>query len=105
VSAQRVAWLAEEDGVPLGMVNVMLFERMPRPGQSMARWGYVANVYVVPEHRGVGIGARFLGAVTAFADDEGLVRLVLSPTERSVPLYGRFGFTREHDLLVRGRTH
>ncbi|MGH1562361.1 N-acetyltransferase family protein [Mumia sp. DW29H23] len=104
-SDRRVAWLAEADGAPVGMLNVMLFERMPRPGAPTSHWGYVANVYVVPERRDAGVGGRLMAAVTAFADETDLVRLVLSPTARSVSLYERAGFTGDHDLLVRGRTH
>lgn len=103
-SSQRVAWLAETaDGTPVGMLNAMLFERMPRPGVAPSRWGYVANVYVVPECRDAGVGSRLMAALTSYADDAGLVRLVLSPTARSVPLYERAGFTGDHDLLLRPR--
>ncbi|MFD1826293.1 GNAT family N-acetyltransferase [Mumia zhuanghuii] len=102
-SAQRVAWLAQIDDAPVGMLNVMLFERMPRPGVPVSRWGYVANVYVVPEHRDSGIGGDLMAAVTDYADETGLVRLVLSPTARSVSLYERVGFTGGHDLLLRPR--
>lgn len=101
-SAQRVVWLAETgEGSPVGMLNVMLFERMPRPGRATGSWGYVANVYVVPAHRGAGVGGRLMGALTSYADETGLVRLVLSPTARSVSLYARAGFSGDHDLMLR----
>ena len=101
-SAHRVAWLAETgEGSPVGMLNMMMFERMPRPGRSTGSWGYVANVYVVPEHRGAGVGGRLMAALTSHADEAGLVRLVLSPTARSVSLYERAGFSRDHDLMLR----
>ncbi|TNC46729.1 GNAT family N-acetyltransferase [Mumia zhuanghuii] len=103
-SAHRVTWLAETgEGSPVGMLNVMLFERMPRPGRATGRWGYVANVYVVPPHRDAGVGGRMMEALTSYADESGLVRLVLSPTARSVSLYERAGFSGDHDLLVRPR--
>ena len=57
-----------------------------------ARWGYLASFYVRPSHRSTGLGGRMLAALTAYADAEGFVRVVLSPTERSVPLYARAGF-------------
>ncbi|WP_370618719.1 GNAT family N-acetyltransferase [Mumia sp. Pv 4-285] len=103
-SAQRLAWVAETDaGAPVGMVNVAEFERMPRPGAAPSRWGYVANTYVVPEHRDAGVGSMLMAALTSYADEAGLVRLVLSPTARSVPFYERGGFTGDHDLLLRLR--
>lgn len=36
---RRTFWLAENDHEPTGMVNLLLFERMPRPGRDAGRWG------------------------------------------------------------------
>ena len=44
------------------------------------------------EHRDRGIGSLLLAAVIAAADERGYVRVVLSPTLRSVPFYERAGF-------------
>jgi GNAT superfamily N-acetyltransferase len=103
---QRVTWLAEHDGRALGMLNLLVFTRMPRPRAAdapphPAQWGYVANVYVVPGDRDRGIGRLLLDAVTAHADAHGFARLVLSPSERSVPLYERAGFAPATSLLLR----
>jgi len=97
----RVMWLAEVEGQPVGMLNMMVFTRMPRPGRARSEWGYVANVFVRAEHRDAGIGGRLLEACTTYADAHRFVRLVLSPSERSVPLYVRFGFGPANVLLVR----
>jgi GNAT superfamily N-acetyltransferase len=94
-------WLAEVDDSAVGMINMMVFARMPRPGRVRSTWGYVANVFVLAGHRDAGIGARLLDACTSYADDHGFVRLVLSPSERSVPLYERFGFSPATSLLLR----
>ena len=97
----RVMWLAEVDGKPVGMLNMMVFTRMPRPGVAPSRWGYVANVFVLAGHRDDGIGSRLLDACTSYADERRFVRLVLSPSERSVPLYERSGFAPATSLLLR----
>ena len=97
----RVMWLAEADGQPAGMLNMMVFTRMPRPGRARSEWGYVANVFVRAGHRDAGIGARLLDVCTTYADEHRFVRLVLSPSERSVRLYRRFGFEPASSLLVR----
>lgn len=98
--ASRLWWVAEEerDGA-VGMVNLKLFERMPSPG-SAAQWGYLANLFVLPEHRGEGIGAALVQAVVTWSQAAGLVRLVLSPSEASVSLYERLGFREAHELSV-----
>jgi GNAT superfamily N-acetyltransferase len=99
---QRVTWLAEVDGEPVGMVNMLVFTRMPRPGETRSsQWGYLANCYVLPGRRSTGLGSRLLDACTAYADEHGFVRIVLSPTERSVPFYGRGGFEPATSLMVR----
>ena len=105
-AGQRVTWLAEDDGRVLGMLNLLVFTRMPRPRAADApthprQWGYVANVYVVPGDRDRGIGRLLLDAVTAHADAHGFARLVLSPSERSVPFYERAGFAPATSLLLR----
>jgi GNAT superfamily N-acetyltransferase len=99
---QRVTWLGHVGGAPVGMLNLLVFTRMPRPGQQRnSRWGYLANFFVRPEHRNGGLGSRMLAACTAYADDHGFVRVVLSPSERSVPFYARGGFEPATSLMVR----
>lgn len=88
------------------MLNLLVFTRMPKPapsgrGSAPRQWGYVANVYVHEGHRSGGLGAELLAACTAYADEHGFARLVLSPTERSVPFYARAGFVPATTLLVR----
>lgn len=102
---RRVMWLAEVDGVPVGMLNMMVFDRMPRPGLAPSSWGYLANLYVVPQHRGAGTGAELVASCTAYADEHRFVRVVLSPSERSVPLYQRAGFGPAEELMVRRARH
>jgi len=74
---------------------------MPRPGRPTSRWGYLANFFVLAGHRGAGIGARLLATCVEYADAEGFVRIVLSPSERSRTLYRRAGFASADDLMVR----
>ncbi len=99
----RLSWLAAADrgGEPVGMVNLLVVTRMPRPGRAATRWGYVGNAYVAAEHRDRGVGRALMAAVLAHADAEGLVRVVLSPSERSRPFYRRAGFGPADMLLAR----
>ena len=100
--AQRTFWLAmTRSGAPIGMVNLLTFERMPTAGRDSGRWGYLGNMYVRPEHRNRGVGRLLLGALVAHADAAALERIVLSPTERSVPFYRRAGFGAADQLLLR----
>ncbi|MFL6158036.1 MAG: GNAT family N-acetyltransferase [Marmoricola sp.] len=98
---RRVTWLAEVEGAPVAMLNLTVFQRMPRPGLPPSRWGYLGNFFVRADHRDAGLGAALLAACTAYADEHGFVRIVLSPSERSVPLYLRAGFGPATSLLLR----
>jgi GNAT superfamily N-acetyltransferase len=94
---QSITWLAEIDARPVGMLNMLVFTRMPkpRPRRSPPRprqWGYIANVYVDQGCRDHGIGRLLLDAAIVYSDSTGLARLVLSPSERAVPFYARAGF-------------
>jgi GNAT superfamily N-acetyltransferase len=100
-SGSRVTWLAELAGVPVGLMSLAVFERMPRPGRDSGRWGYLGNAFVLPAHRDQGVGSRLLAAVLGYADEHGFARVVLSPSERSVPFYQRAGFGPADALLLR----
>lgn len=99
--AGRLTWLAEADGALVGMMNLAVFERMPRPGRDSGRWGYVGNAFVLPAYRDQGTGSRLLAAILRYADERGFARVVLSPSERSVPFYRRAGFGPADALLLR----
>ena len=99
--SRRVIWLAEEGGRPAGMMNLAIYERMPRPGRALSRWGYLGNVFVLAAYRNRGIGSQLVSAALSYADQNGFVRVVLSPTERSIPLYERAGFGPADALMLR----
>jgi GNAT superfamily N-acetyltransferase len=97
---RRVAWIAFVDGIPVGMLSLLEFRRMPRPGRLDSRWGYVSNVFVLGEYRNRGLGRELLDAMLAFARERSYVRLILSPSERARPLYERVGFGPPDELLL-----
>ena len=98
---QRVTWLADSGDRPVGMLNMLVFTRMPTPDRLRSQWGYVANVFVVEALRNAGIGRRLVDAATAYAEEHDFVRLVLSPSPRSVPFYQRAGFDFGRTLMTR----
>jgi GNAT superfamily N-acetyltransferase len=97
---QRLFWIAEAGSRAVGMLNLSVFERMPRPGRPGSSWGYVGNVFVLAAHRNQGIGARLLDAALAHARRCGFARVVLSPSERAIPFYARAGFRPATSLMV-----
>ena len=100
-SGRRITWLAEAAGRPVGMMNLAIFERMPRPGHEPSRWGYLGNAFILEAYRSQGIGTQLLNAVLRYADENDLARVVLSPSDRSVPFYQRAGFGPADSLMLR----
>jgi GNAT superfamily N-acetyltransferase len=101
---RRTTWLATLGDAPAGMASLFEYRRMPRPGRPDSRWGYVSNMFVREDLRNRGIGSALLDAIITAADDRGYARLVLSPSERSIPFYRRAGFRvpdGDDRLLVR----
>jgi GNAT superfamily N-acetyltransferase len=95
----RRTWLVWHRADAVGMANVKIFERMPRPGSAPSRWAYVANVWVDPPHRRRGVGTALLHEIVDWAREEAMVRLVLSPSEESLGIYRAVGFRPAGDLL------
>lgn len=95
------AWLAKVAGDPAGMLYLRVVERTPWPDRPTSCWGYVSAAFVLSAHRDVGVGRMLLDAATAYADRHELARVVVNPTEQSVPFYVRAGFSADHPLLVR----
>lgn len=102
-AAGRRFWIARVDEAPVGMVNLLVFDRMPAPGGPSGGWGYLCNMYVDEHYRSGGIGAVMAGKLLDYADDAGLERVVLSPSERSRPFYASLGFGPASNLLLRPR--
>ena len=99
--SHRWWWLAEDPaGGAIGMVNLKVFHKMRSPGCNAGRWGYLANLFVHPAYRGEGLGARLVALLLAANHEEGLVRVVFSPSVQSVPLYRRAGFLPADMLLA-----
>jgi GNAT superfamily N-acetyltransferase len=70
-------------------------------GRPPRQWGYIANVYVDEAFRDRTVGRALLDAALEHAHTLRFARLVLSPSERSVPFYLRAGFEPATTLLVR----
>jgi ribosomal protein S18 acetylase RimI-like enzyme len=91
-------WLAERDAVAVGQIWLQIFEKLPNPNGEGQRHAYISNLYVQPSSRG-GVGSRLLEAALEYAAANGVDRVLLWPSARSVPLYQRRGFTRAGEVM------
>jgi GNAT superfamily N-acetyltransferase len=91
-SATSRSWLAEHDGIAVGVVTMLLLDLAPRPEDISGVDGYIINMYVAPAHRRHGLGRQLLAACRREADQLGLRRLLLYTTPDGKPLYESVGF-------------
>lgn len=96
----RKFFVAEQDGELVGMLNLLVFERMPKPGKEPSRWVYLGNVYVLPAFRNSGIGAQLVEAAIEFSQGIKAARMVLSPSPASRNFYARLGFQPAAELNI-----
>ena len=99
-AGRRLTWVAAAGDEAVGMLNLVEFHRMPRPGRLHSTWGYISNVFVLAGHRNRGIGRQLLEAAIGAARERGYARLVLSPSDRARPLYVRVGFGAADALML-----
>lgn len=97
-----LAWVAEEGDRLVGCVWFQMVEKVPHP--SRRRWerpiGYVTNMYVEPDLRNEGLGARLMSEALAFAREREVSEVVVWPSPRSVSFYRRAGFGVEAAPLL-----
>lgn len=100
--AQREFWVGWSGTSPVAMVNLLSFERMPSPIGPAGGWGYLCNMFVRSDFRNSGGGEQLARAVIDRSRELRHERIVLSPSERSRPFWGRLGFgSTDGKLLLR----
>jgi GNAT superfamily N-acetyltransferase len=79
-------------------VWVNLLQKVPNPIGERERHAYLSNLFVEPSERG-GVGTELLQTALGWARANGVDRVVLWPSSKSVTLYQRHGFTRDGDVM------
>jgi GNAT superfamily N-acetyltransferase len=92
------AWVAHRSGRIIGQVWVNLIHKLPNPIGERERHLYLSNLYVQPSERG-GVGTALLETALEWARANGVDRVVLWPSGRSVSLYRRHQFRRDADVM------
>jgi GNAT superfamily N-acetyltransferase len=85
----------------VGMAWVALLPRVPRPGATSRLSADIQSVFVMPEHRGQGIGSALVEAASEHATRLGALRVTVQSGRKAVPVYERLGFESSRQLLQR----
>jgi GNAT superfamily N-acetyltransferase len=92
-------WVGEDGGAVVGHLWLQVVEKVPNPVPEMEHHAYITNVYVGPDARGRGVGEALVGAAMEWCRENRVDSAILWPTERSRPLYARFGFGVPEDMM------
>lgn len=99
-SDELTHWIAADGARIVGVMSIAIVRKLPSPGGLHGRWGYISNVYVLPEWRNAGAGSQLLAVINKWARAKDLEILVVWPREQAYPFYERAGYTRYPDPLV-----
>ncbi len=95
----HIPFLASAHGELVGSGYLAVLERVP----GVKRWerlsGSIQSVFVVPEHRGRGIGEQLVDALLLEARARSLSYVSVHPSSRSFTLYRRLGFRESSGVL------
>lgn len=97
--SSHIAYIAETDGIAVGMAWLAVFDRMPQPRQLERLAGNVQSVFVLDAYRNHGIGAALVKALISEATTRGVGYLIVHPSQRAYPLYERLGFGVTDQML------
>ena len=98
-SNQWMVWVAEIEGRIIAHVFLQIIETIPRPGRQRSPYGYVTNVYTIPEYRSQGFGSRIMEELNRWAQQNQLTFLMVWPSETSVDFYERHGFEKALEVM------
>lgn len=97
-----LAWVAVGPaGAIVGQVFLHHVEKVPNPVDEAEQIAYLTNLFVLPEHRGHGLGRRLLDVALAACPPEQVATIILWPSARSRTLYERAGFQAPAGILER----
>jgi GNAT superfamily N-acetyltransferase len=76
----------------LGAIWLQRISKIPNPTSESERLAYITNFFVTESARTKGLGSRMMDEVLDWCREERVHSVILWPTERSRPLYLRYGF-------------
>lgn len=97
----RRTWLAEDpSGRPLGVIHGTRVQKLPSAHRPADAWFHVSLLFVTPDVRGQGVGARLLAALVDWARTDAVTRIQLNAVPEARTLYERAGFGPPSDRLM-----
>lgn len=95
-----IACVAADGSELTAMGFLALASRVPDPRTFHRQTGDIQSMFVLPEHRNRGIGARVVEHLVHHGRTSGCTRITVHSGGRAIPLYTRAGFTAQPNLLM-----
>lgn len=98
----RITLMASVGEQPVGMVSMLEYRGMPKPGGRSSRWGYVDHLFVKDGERRQGVGTALISEAMVIADSRDYPKLLVTPNAMALSLFHRLGFLLADELGPEG---
>ncbi|NDI33182.1 GNAT family N-acetyltransferase [Chengkuizengella sediminis] len=85
-------WVVEIEGKIVSNIYIEVIHKVPRPGRITYPFGYMTNVYTIPESRGLGLGSKLMTEINKWAEELNYEFIIVWPSEQSIDFYSRNGY-------------
>ena len=92
-------WVVENDECIVAHANIIVAQKIPRPGKIVRRWGRLSTVRTIPEFRNQGVGGKLMETIKEWCREQGFEELLVGPSEKSVTFYERAGFKNDNEIM------
>jgi ribosomal protein S18 acetylase RimI-like enzyme len=96
-----ISYIARCNGEAAGIGSVQLREQPGNFKNPSGRWGYIMNMYTLPQHRRKGICSSILRELVADASRMGITAFELHATKTGEPVYAQLGFSVHNEPTYR----
>lgn len=101
LNTSYLSWYAKVDGVVAAVAGVVLRTMPGTISNPSGKWGYIMNVYTLPEYRNIGLAEELMKRLLASAKEKGVTAFELHATQQGMPLYQRIGFNVHPEPTLR----
>ena len=91
-SGVHIAFICEHNRQMIATAGITLFEIMPTTERPNGKAARLMNMYVVPFFRSKGIAKEMLNRIMAYAEEHGIGKVMLNPSQMGKSLYENYGF-------------
>lgn len=92
-------WVVESGERIVAHANVIVAQKIPRPGKIIRRWGRLSTVRTIPEFRNQGIGGELMEKIKSWSREQNFEELLVGPSEKSFAFYERAGFKNDNEIM------